>query len=353
MLPAQIYELLAKSVLGQEWSLKRIAVAVYKHLNGLPAGNILLIGNSGTGKTTIMKALRHFYGAMPELAKFQVMIIINANMLAGEEPGDVRLQVLFNNLENEARRLLGPSAVPEQIRELVENATVCIDEIDKISARIAGKVNPAGIALQQSLLTILEGEKVMWARDEGQVAVDTSKMLFVAGGAFEELYEQIFTTISNHGDDRRFMESMRRGTDGSVQYAMDFQLKDHLRLTDLFTYGMVPQFISRFSAIGVLGDLGKKELISILTTAPDSPYLLARNYFQAMNIELSMAEDAMDLVALHAQQTSRVGARALRVVLGKIIAPLEFDPFASSQIQKTAAGHTLRIDKAMVEAALR
>lgn len=93
----------------------------YKHLNGLPAGNVLLIGNSGTGKTTIMRWFRRFYAERPELEKFRVMIIINANMLAGEEAGEVSLQILFNNLENEARRILEPGTAAEEVRELVWN----------------------------------------------------------------------------------------------------------------------------------------------------------------------------------------------------------------------------------------
>ncbi|MFW6325031.1 MAG: AAA family ATPase, partial [Desulfovibrionales bacterium] len=220
VLPRVIYESLSKRVLGQDEVLKKIAVAVYKHINSLKAGNVLLIGNSGTGKTTIMQAIQHFYREREELASFQAMVIMNANLLQGDEKSSVNLMRLFRNLETSVVKLAGPNITPDELKSLMEHATVCIDEVDKISSRISDAVSPTGIAIQQALLTLLEGETVLYNpvlisdRSE-KIQIDTSHMLFVCGGAFEGLYDQVLSLIMQHKDERQLKETLRmKGGDG-------------------------------------------------------------------------------------------------------------------------------------------
>jgi ATP-dependent Clp protease ATP-binding subunit ClpX len=355
-LPVDIFQYLSSKVLGQEDVIRKISVAVYKHIQGLRSGNVLLIGNSGTGKTTIMKSIQQFYNEHEGLNPFRIMTITNANMLMDQE-GAINTILLFKNLESEVMVATGFKVTAEEMKEYIENATVCIDEIDKISSKISGKVNPAGISIQQSLLTLLEGESILLetglydedSKRKVKLPIDTSKMLFICGGAFEELYEQVYTLIAKHGDERVFRETAQMDGQGGIRYKIGFTLKESLKLSDLFTYGMYPQFISRFSTIAVLDNLSKSDLKQIMLQADDSPYQYAREYFGSMGIELRITDDALDLIATHALEDLRIGARALREVFGRIIAAFEYDPYQSEGITKTVDGKPiLTIDKSIV-----
>lgn len=351
--PVDIFQYLSGKVLGQEDVIRKIAVAVYKHIQGLRSGNVLLIGNSGTGKTTIMKSIQQFYNEHEGLNPFRIMTITNANMLM-DEAGVINTIRLFKNLESEVLTATGFKVTVEEMKEYIESATVCIDEIDKISSKISGKVNPTGISIQQSLLTLLEGETILLetgfhdedSKRKVKLPIDTSRMLFICGGAFEELYEQVYKVIANHGDEREFREIAEMDGHGGVRYKVRFFLKEALKLSDLFTYGMYPQFISRFHTIAILDDLSKRDLKQIMLQADDSPFQYAREYFGSMGIELRMTDDALDLIATHALDELRIGARALREVFGRIIAGFEFDPYHSEGIIQSGDGKPiLTIDR--------
>ena len=78
MLPPEINNDLKRSVIGQSESLKFVSVAIFKHLQGEPFGNLMLIGSSGTGKTTIMRAVERFYAQHDEFQKYRIVVIMNA-----------------------------------------------------------------------------------------------------------------------------------------------------------------------------------------------------------------------------------------------------------------------------------
>jgi len=132
MNPVEIDAFLKRDVLGQEESLRFVSVAIFKHLKGERFGNLMLIGNSGTGKTTIMRSMERLYHEHPELAQYRVVIIMNSNTFASDE-GLVDTSRLFVRLEERAR-------VP--------------------------------------------------------IHVDTGKMLFLCAGAFETLYDQVFERVT-------------------------------------------------------------------------------------------------------------------------------------------------------------
>ncbi|NPU85282.1 MAG: AAA domain-containing protein [Syntrophaceae bacterium] len=351
--PVDIFQYLSGKVLGQEDVLRKISVALYKHIQGLRLGSVLLIGNSGTGKTTIMKSIQQFYKEHEGLDPFKIMTITNANMLMDQE-GTINTIRLFKNLESEVLAATGFKATAEEMKEYIENATVCIDEIDKISSKISGKINPTGISIQQSLLTLLEGETILLEtglyEEDGKrkvkLPIDTSRMLFICGGAFEELHDQVHDLIARHGDERMFRETAQLDDQGGIRYKVRFSLKESLKLSDLFTYGMYPQFISRFSTIAVLDNLRKTDLKQIMLQAEDSPFQYAREYFESMGIEIRITDDALDLIATYALDDLRIGARALREVFGRIIADYEFNPYQSEGITKTGDGKpVLTIDR--------
>ncbi len=358
--PRQIFNFLASRTLGQTDVLKKVAVAMYKHINGLKAGNILLIGNSGTGKTTLMNSMQQFYEAHLTLKKYRAMTIMNANMLGGEEVGEVNLLRLIKSLELSVNNTFGAFLTDDKLKEYMENATVCIDEVDKISASISGKVNVVGIAIQHAVLTMLEGERLVFEttradqmqKRKARIPIDTTRMLFICGGAFEGLYDLICRKIESGKDDRKFEETTRTLSDGTAGVSRKLVLKDQVRLFDLFEYGMMPQFISRFHSIAVLEDLGVNELKQIMLTANDSPLRHSRDYFRSMGIDLQITKEALDMIATNAVENTRIGARALREVFTRIITLYEFDPFQSDKLQKTAQGPVITIDRDSVQRAL-
>ncbi|WP_043642812.1 AAA family ATPase [Solidesulfovibrio carbinoliphilus] len=360
LLPTDINGFLAGRVLGQADLLRRISVSLYKHINGLPAPNVLLVGNSGTGKTTLMQAIAAFYDAYDALARFRVMVIVNANTLSAEIEGEDRTTRLFRKLEARAKVLFGADLTAGQLADYLENATVCVDEVDKISGRISGKANVEGITTQYALLTLLEGERFLYRATvledgrevEADLALDTGRLLFICGGAFEELYDQVYACLVNRRDERRLREvsEVDRKPDGSVSVrtVTRFKLRDYLRLADLFAYGMMPQFVSRFGSIAMLDDLGKDELRQILIHSAQSPLRLCLEYFRHMGIRLLVTEGAVAAVAEAAAKNSRIGARALREIFNGLIAAHEFDPTHSPQYAATDKGPTLTIDQEAV-----
>ena len=101
--PPEIFKELEKGVLGQSTSLRYTSVAVYKHTTGKVPGNILLIGNSGTGKTTIMNNIQRMYHEVSEYRPFRAMTIINANLLVDAERLEFQPARLFSAIEQRAR----------------------------------------------------------------------------------------------------------------------------------------------------------------------------------------------------------------------------------------------------------
>jgi ATP-dependent Clp protease ATP-binding subunit ClpX len=355
--PTDIYAYLSRKVLGQEDALKQVSVSVYKHIKGVKWGSILLIGNSGTGKTTIMNAVSDFYRDHTELADYQTMLVMNAGSLA-DEAGDVHIHRIFKNLEANVRSRLGSGVSPRELKAHIENATVCLDEIDKISARISDRANVSGILIQQVLLTILEGETVYLettTRRENKkqpvrIPINTAKMLFICGGAFEGLHDQVYSQVVS-GDDGRMLRISYEWDEATsdLRRTRVFNLKDYIRIEDLFDYGMAPQFISRFGAIATLENLGKASLKKILLTAVDSPFISARSYFKTFGIDLQITEDALELIAVHAEKNIRIGARALRELFNRAVSDFQFDPLGSGKLRQKGEKQVLVLEKEMLE----
>ncbi len=356
ILPTDIFAYLSRKVLGQEAVLKQVAVSVYKHITGVKWGNIFLIGNSGTGKTTIMNSILQFYRDHADLDKYQAMCVMNANTLL-DESGAVTLQRIFKDLEAGVRSRLGNDCTPQTLKEHIENATVCLDEVDKISAIISGRPNVSGILIQQALLTILEGEttyletSVMQEQKKRvvRIPIDTAKMLFICGGAFEELYDQVYSLVSSEKDGRKLkVTSVWNEARERVERKILFNLKDYMKIEDLFQYGMIPQFISRFSVLAVLENLKKEALKDILLHAVDSPYVNAKAYFRTFDIDLQISGPALEFIAARAEENSRIGARALKEVFNRIIVDLQFDPLGSEKLVREGENRILEIDADML-----
>ena len=359
--PPQIFDELRKGVLGQNGALRYVSVAVYKHTTGKVPGNILLIGNSGTGKTTIMNNIQRMYHDVPEYRPFRAMTILNANLLVDSERMEFQPVRLLEAVEQRARALVGENPSPEALKETMERATICIDEIDKMSSIIAGKPNAIGVVLQQGLLTLMEGEVVTYKTfasvggEEKPVTlnIDTRHMMFICGGAFENLYDQVYLLVINPASGEKLKSQAVQMADGQVRIETRFALADFLKPEDLFEYGMVPQFMARFDNVVMLYDLDVAVLKEILLESLDSPFIRSKSFFEVMDIELEMEEVAAAMIAEAAEQNIRTGARALRTVFNKIINRLEYDPWQHDGLEeKEGGGHKLAITADMAKRAI-
>jgi ATP-dependent Clp protease ATP-binding subunit ClpX len=359
MKPTEINAFLQARVIGQEETLRFVSVAIFKHVQGERYGNLLMIGNSGTGKTTIMRAMERLYESTEAFHEYRAVVIMNANQFASEE-GIVDPNRLLTRLEERAREILGEEASAEEIGNYMEHATVCIDEIDKISATVGGKPYVTGINIQQGLLTLIEGERILFPvtqyrnkqLEKVAVHIDTGKMLFLCAGAFESLYDQVYRRVTSPTS-RVKLPTETVYADGEVQIKEYFTLRHWFKQEDLFDYGMQPQFLSRFDNAIILEDLHAGTLSRIFVEPDDSVFRASKGFFKKYEIDLEITEGAIRKVAEEAARSSRIGARALKAVWGKIIKPFEFDPFSQDDVKEVGDRRRLVVDEAIVNRALR
>ncbi len=344
--PRDIHDELRKTVVGQDEAIRELSVALVKHLVGHPAPNILLIGNSGSGKTTLMRAVEMFLSQHKGLGDFANVVRLNANVLAEEHQGYGR--VVLGRLYQNARVLLGRDAGVQDVLRSVEHGIVFIDEVDKIRSQVGGSANVRGIVAQEALLTLMENEHVRFEADNKTHVVNSSGILFVAGGAFEELYDSVLRRATIGQDVVALQPVVIVSASGEVREELPFQLRDFLKYEDLFRYGMTPQFVSRFESIIVLNDLAEGDLARIFVEPEGSVFRLSRDYFRGFGIDLQITRGALIAIAWDASRQKRLGARALREVFRRIIRNLEFDPAAAV----TGASGVLTIDEAMVRQAI-
>lgn len=358
--PPEIHDELRRGVLGQEEALSFVSVAVFKHTTGKVSGNILLIGSSGTGKTTIMNNIERLYHEVPEYRPFRVMTILNANLLVDSERTEFRPDRVLDAVEQRARSILGDRPSPEALKEAIERATVCIDEVDKMTSVVAGKPNPIGVVLQQGLLTLMEGERIYHrthafvdGKDkEVRLEIDTGRMMWVCGGAFEGLYDQVYDRVTRPGSGAKLRTEAVRTATGKVSIETRFSLVDHLKIRDLFHYGMVPQFMARFDKLVLLNDLSVDVLKEILLKSYDSPFVRSQRYFKTLGIDLTIDDLAASLVAEQAAKESRTGARALRDIFTEIINPFEYDPWSRAELESGKEGRRLTVTAELVQETL-
>ncbi len=160
MTPTDIFSALRQDVIGQDRALQDMAVAIYKHLIKHSVGNVLLIGNSGTGKTTIMRAAERFFAQAEGFEQFSTIIRINANLVADLASRGAQSNVVMDRLARQAATILGERADLETMLDYVSHGIVCVDEVDKIRAMVGGEANVKGIVAQDSLLTLMENENI-------------------------------------------------------------------------------------------------------------------------------------------------------------------------------------------------
>lgn len=355
--PKQILADLSQDVIGQDQALQDMSVAIFKHLIEHSSRNVLMIGNSGTGKTTIMKSVERFFSKTEGFEKYSTIIRINANLVADLASSGKQTNIVMDRLARHAANILGERADLETMQAYVSHGIVCVDEVDKIRSVVGGEPNVKGIVAQDSLLTLMENENVqvdLPYYEAGSwhsltTTINTEHVFFVAGGAFEELYDQVYQRVTKESGSDNFWRLVTRA-DGTLDRRFIFDLARYMTQEDIFRYGMTPQFLSRFDSVVMLADLSASDLTRIFKNTQGAIWPASVDYFKHAGITLTITEEAIFLIADLAARKNRLGARALREVFGTIVKRLEFDPHATGLVREQEGQQLLEITKEVVEA---
>ena len=346
--PKEIYSRLNEWVVGQDRAKKVLAVAVYNHYKRIGAkvddvelqkSNILLIGPTGCGKTLLAQTLARILDVP--------FCIVDATSLT--EAGYVG-----EDVENILLRLI--QAADYDI-ELAEKGIIYIDEIDKI-ARKSGD-NPSitrdvsGEGVQQALLKIIEGTRANVPPQGGRkhphqefIQIDTANILFVCGGAFEDIDNLVSARIGT----RSQFGFARRPQSLSLQQR-DLSTAELLRQVtpeDLVGYGLIPEFIGRLPVIVSVDELDKTALLNILTLPKNALVKQFQRLFKLDGVELVFTNEALEAAA-EAAYKQKTGARGLRSIIEDVLLDVMYEIPSRKEIKKCVITQAAILDESRPE----
>jgi ATP-dependent Clp protease ATP-binding subunit ClpX len=312
--PKEIKKFLDLHVIGQEQAKKTLAVAVYNHYKRInqnqlsddieiQKSNLLLVGPTGTGKTLLAQTISKFLNVP--------IAIVDATVLT--EAGYVG-----EDVESILSKLL--QAADFDV-DKTENGIVFIDEIDKIARK---SDNPSitrdvsGEGVQQALLKLLEGTSVNVPPKGGRkhpdqkfIEINTSNILFIAGGAFDGIDKIIKTRLNLQSIG--FKSADEKVVDDNEENILKF-INPH----DIRSYGLIPEIIGRLPVMCHLNPLTKDALKDIMTLPKNALVKQYKKLFEMDDIDFSITPGAIDYIVEKAFEF-KIGARGLRTLCEAIL----------------------------------
>lgn len=345
--PREIKKFLDLHVIGQEQAKKTLAVAVYNHYKRInqnkssddieiQKSNLLLVGPTGTGKTLLAQTISKFLNVP--------IAIVDATVLT--EAGYVG-----EDVESILSKLL--QAADFDV-DKTENGIVFIDEIDKIARK---SDNPSitrdvsGEGVQQALLKLLEGTSVNVPPKGGRkhpdqkfIEINTSNILFIAGGAFDGIDKIIKTRLNLQSIGFKSIDE--KAINDNEENVLKF-INPH----DIRSYGLIPEIIGRLPVMCHLNPLSKDALKDIMTLPKNALVKQYKKLFEIDGIDFSITPGAIEYIVDRAFEFN-IGARGLRTLCEAILNDAMFNLpsseekelkitkiYADQKLQKTDISH--------------
>ncbi len=331
--PKKIYEQLNEWVIGQDRAKKVLAVAVYNHYKRigvnineveLQKSNILIIGPTGCGKTLLAQTLARILDVP--------FCIVDATALteAGYVGEDVETILL---------RLI--QAANHDI-EAAEKGIIYIDEIDKITRKLGD--NPSitrdvsGEGVQQALLKIVEGTVANVPPQTGRkhpqqefIQLNTANILFICGGAFDDLVSIISTRVGAKGS--LGFTAQNQPLSVHKRNITKEALLNEVTPEDLIEYGLIPEFIGRLPVLVTADALDKEALLKILTEPKNALVKQFKRLFKLDKVELVFTSGALETAADIAYE-QKTGARGLRSIIEDTLLDVMYEIPSRKEIVK-------------------